>query len=208
MRQGGWCWGPGTRGGAKRVGWGQCRHSPMRSSSPRPAAGSKPAHHARKANRSLTMATYQLNVNGQRKEVNVDPSTPLLWVLREELKMTGTKYGCGISACGACTVHLGGIATRSCVVPISLIGDRPIVTIEGIGQDPVGRVVQDAWVEKDVVQCGYCQSGQIMSAVALLKASPKPTDTNIEESMGGNLCRCAIYVRIREAIKSAAGQLK
>ena len=110
------------------------------------------------------MATYQLNVNGQRKAVNVDPSTPLLWVLREELKMTGTKYGCGISVCGACTVHLDGVATRSCVVPISLVGDRRIVTIEAIGSDPVGRVVQEAWVEKDVVQCGYCQSGQIMSA--------------------------------------------
>jgi len=152
------------------------------------------------------MATYKLTVNGQHKEVNVDPSTPLLWVLREELKMTGTKYGCGISACGACTVHVDGVATRSCVVPVSLIGG-PIITIEGIGQDAVGRAVQDAWVEKDVVQCGYCQSGQIMSAVALLKATPKPTDTNIEESMGGNLCRCATYVRIREAIKSASGQI-
>ena len=154
------------------------------------------------------MATYQLNVNGQSKGVNVDPSTPLLWVLREELKMTGTKYGCGISACGSCTVHVAGIATRSCVVPVSLIGDRPIVTIEGIGQDPVGRAVQDAWVEKDVVQCGYCQSGQIMSAVSLLKTTPKPTEQDIEESMGGNLCRCATYVRIREAIKSASQQLK
>ena len=154
------------------------------------------------------MATYQLNVNGQSRQVNVDPSTPLLWVLREELKMTGTKYGCGISACGACTVHVAGVATRSCVVPVSLIGDRPVVTIEGIGTDPVGRVVQEAWVDKDVVQCGYCQSGQIMSAVALLKETPKPTDTNIEESMGGNLCRCATYVRIREAIESAAQQLK
>ncbi|PYS41774.1 MAG: (2Fe-2S)-binding protein [Acidobacteria bacterium] len=153
------------------------------------------------------MATYQLNVNGQRKQVNVDPSTPLLWILREELKLTGTKYGCGISACGACTVHVDGIATRSCVVPVSLVGDRPIVTIEGVGTDPVGRAVQDAWIEKDVVQCGYCQSGQIMSAVALLKAMPKPTDTNIEESMGGNLCRCATYVRIREAIKRAAQQV-
>jgi len=153
------------------------------------------------------MVTYQLNVNGQSKQVNVDPSTPLLWVLREELKMTGTKYGCGISACGACTVHLAGIATRSCVVPVSLIGDRKITTIEGVEQDPVGRAVQNAWVEKDVVQCGYCQSGQIMSAVALLKATPKPTDRNIEESMGGNLCRCATYVRIREAIKSAAAQV-
>jgi len=153
------------------------------------------------------MASYQLTVNGQHKQVNVDPSTPLLWVLREELKMTGTKYGCGISACGACTVHLDGVATRSCVVPVSLIGSRPILTIEGVAQDAVGRKVQDAWVEKDVVQCGYCQSGQIMSAVALLKATPKPTDQNIEESMGGNLCRCATYVRIREAIKSASQQL-
>jgi isoquinoline 1-oxidoreductase alpha subunit len=154
------------------------------------------------------MATYQLTVNGQRKQVNVDPSTPLLWVLREDLKMTGTKYGCGISACGACTVHLDGVATRSCVVPISLVGNRPIVTIEGVGNDPVGKAVQNAWVEKDVVQCGYCQSGQIMSAVALLKATPKPTDQNIEESMGGNLCRCATYVRIREAITNASRQLK
>jgi len=154
------------------------------------------------------VATYDLNVNGQRKQVNVDPSTPLLWVLREELKLTGTKYGCGISACGACTVHVAGIATRSCVVPVSLIGDRPIVTIEGIANDRVGRAVQDAWVEKDVVQCGYCQSGQIMSACALLKANPKPTDANIEDSMGGNICRCGTYFRIREAIKSASGQLK
>jgi isoquinoline 1-oxidoreductase subunit alpha len=122
--------------------------------------------------------------------------------------MTGTKYGCGISACGACTVHLAGIASRSCVIPVSLVGDRKITTIEGLAHDPVGRVVQDAWVEKDVVQCGYCQSGQIMSAVALLKATPKPTDANIEESMGGNLCRCATYVRIREAIKSAAEQIR
>ena len=154
------------------------------------------------------MTTYQLTVNDQRREVDVDPTTPLLWVLREELKMTGTKYGCGISACGACTVHLGGVATRSCVVPVSLIGDRPIITIEGIGTDPVGRAVQDAWVEKDVVQCGYCQSGQIMTAVALLKDKPRPTDANIEESMGGNLCRCGTYVRIREAIQTASAQLK
>jgi len=154
------------------------------------------------------METYKLTVNGQPKEVTVDPGTPLLWVLREDLKMTGTKYGCGIAACGACTVHVAGVATRSCVVPVSLIGDRPIVTIEGIGQDPVGRVVQDAWVSEDVVQCGYCQSGQIMSVVALLKRTPKPTDTNIEQSMGANICRCGTYVRIREAIKSASQQLK
>ncbi len=154
------------------------------------------------------MATYQLTVNGQSREVKVDASTPLLWVLRDELKMTGTKYGCGVSACGACTVHVAGIATRSCMVPVSHIGERPIVTIEAMAQDPVGRAVQDAWVSEDVVQCGYCQSGQIMSAVALLKHTPKPTDTNIEESMGGNICRCATYVRIREAIKLAAQQLK
>ena len=153
------------------------------------------------------MATFQLNVNGERREVNVDPSTPLLWVLREDLKMTGTKFGCGISACGACTVHVAGIATRSCIVPVSHIGERPIVTIEGIAQDAVGRAVQDAWVENDVVQCGYCQSGQIMSACALLKSTPKPTEKNIEESMGGNICRCGTYPRIRTAIQSAAAQI-
>jgi isoquinoline 1-oxidoreductase alpha subunit len=154
------------------------------------------------------MTTFQLTINGKSRDVNVDPSTPLLWVLREELKMTGTKYGCGVSACGACTVHLNGVATRSCMVPVSLIGKRSIVTIEAMNQDPVGRVVQDAWVAEDVVQCGYCQSGQIMSAVALLKHTPNPSDTNIEESMGGNLCRCATYVRIREAIKVAARNIK
>jgi isoquinoline 1-oxidoreductase subunit alpha len=154
------------------------------------------------------MTTYELTVNGQRKEVDVDPSTPLLWVLRDAMQMTGTKFGCGISVCGACTVHLDGIATRSCVVPVSLIGDRAILTIEGMGQDPVGRVVQHAWMEKEVVQCGYCQSGQIMTAVALLKDKPRPTDKNIEESMGGNICRCGTYARIREAIKTAAAQLK
>jgi isoquinoline 1-oxidoreductase subunit alpha len=154
------------------------------------------------------MATYQLNVNGRMRDVSADPGTPLLWVLREDLKLTGTKYGCGIAACGACTVHVAGIATRACVVPISLIGDRPIVTIEAMAGDPIGRAVQDAWVSHDVVQCGYCQSGQIMSAVAMLKSTPRPTDTNIEESMGGNICRCGTYVRIREAIKAAAQQLQ
>jgi len=152
-------------------------------------------------------ANLQAHGNGEAREVTVDPGTPLLWVLREDLKMTGTKYGCGISACGACTVHLGGVATRSCVVPVSLIGDRPIVTIEAIGQDRVGRAVQDAWVAEDVVQCGYCQSGQIMSAVALLKSRQKPADADIEQSMGGNLCRCGTYVRIRKAIKAASQQL-
>jgi isoquinoline 1-oxidoreductase alpha subunit len=153
------------------------------------------------------METYKLTVNGQPKEVTADPSTPLLWVLREELKITGTKYGCGIAACGACTVHVGGQAARSCVLPVSLVNDRPIVTIEAMAEDPVGRVVQNAWVDEDVVQCGYCQSGQIMSAVALLKSTPKPTDKDIEESMGANLCRCGTYVRIRQAIKTAARQL-
>lgn len=154
------------------------------------------------------MPTYQLNVNGERREVSVDGSTPLLWVLREDLNMTGTKYGCGVSACGACTVHVGGVATRSCMLPVALLGERPVVTIEAMDEDPVGRVVQDTWVERDVVQCGYCQSGQIMTAVALLKSKPRPTDTDIEQSMGGNICRCGTYVRIREAIKAAAQQLK
>src|SRR5580700_8140429 len=121
------------------------------------------------------METYNIIVNGLAKRVSVDPGTSLLWVLREEWKMTGTKYGCGIAACGACTVHLGGVATRSCVVPVSLIGSRKIVTIEAMADDPVGRVVQNAWVTHDVVQCGYCQSGQIMSAVALLKSISNPT---------------------------------
>lgn len=153
------------------------------------------------------MSTFKLTVNGEHREVNVDPSTPLLWVLREDLKLTGTKFGCGISACGACTVHVGGIATRSCIVPISHLGDRPVITIEAMSTDPVGRVMQDAWVAEDVVQCGYCQSGQIMTACALLKQTPRPTEQNIEESMGGNLCRCGTYPRIRAAIKTAAAQL-
>jgi isoquinoline 1-oxidoreductase subunit alpha len=154
------------------------------------------------------METFNITVNGQPRSVSVDPGTPLLWVLREELKLTGTKYGCGIAACGACTVHLDGVATRSCVVPISHVGNRPVITIEAMANDPVGKAVQDAWVARDVVQCGYCQSGQIMSAVALLRINRKPTDANIEESMGGNLCRCATYVRIREAVKAASEQLK
>ena len=152
------------------------------------------------------MAKYQLNVNGKVRQVDADPTTPLLWVLREELKLTGTKYGCGVSACGACTVHVGGEAARSCVLPVSLVNDRPIVTIEAMAEDPLGRAVQDAWVAEDVVQCGYCQSGQIMSAVALLRKNRRPTERNIEESMGGNLCRCGTYARIRQAIRAAAKQ--
>ena len=152
---------------------------------------------------------YELHVNNQSYSVDVEPGTPLLWVLRDTIGLVGTKFGCGIAACGACTVHLGAIATRSCVVPVSLIGGRPIVTIEGIGQDSVGRAVQDAWVSEDVVQCGYCQSGQIMCAVALLKTKlgSKPTDTQVEQSMGGNICRCGTYVRIREAVTAAWQEL-
>ena len=150
------------------------------------------------------METFKLTVNGQQKEVIADPGTPLLWVLREDLKMTGTKYGCGIAACGACTVHVGGVATRSCVVPVSLVGNRPIVTIEAIADDAVGRVVQDAWVAQDVVQCGYCQSGQIMQAAALLKKHPNPTDLDIDQEMEGNICRCGTYQRIVRAVERAA----
>jgi isoquinoline 1-oxidoreductase subunit alpha len=153
------------------------------------------------------VATYSLTINGRPTEVAVDPGTPLLWVLRDHLKMTGTKYGCGIGACGACTVHLAGVATRSCVVPMSLLGNRAVATIEAMSSDPVGRRVQDAWVSTDVVQCGYCQSGQIMTAVALLKTVAKPTDAQIEQSMGGNICRCGTYVRIRQAIRNVSQQL-
>ena len=154
------------------------------------------------------MATYSLTINGRPAEVAVDPETPLLWVLRDRLKMTGTKYGCGIGACGACTVHLAGVATRSCLLPIALLGNRAVVTIEAMSNDPVGRRVQDAWVSTDVVQCGYCQTGQIMTAVALLKKVPKPTEAQIEHSMGGNICRCGTYVRIRQAIRNASQQLE
>lgn len=153
------------------------------------------------------METINLTVNGQQKQVTTDPGTPLLWVLREDLKMTGTKFGCGIASCGACTVHVGDVATRSCVLPVSLVGNRPVVTIEAMSEDRIGRTVQDAWVSTDVVQCGYCQSGQIMSAVALLKSIPSPSDTNIEQALGGNICRCGTYVRIREAIKAGAKRL-
>jgi aerobic-type carbon monoxide dehydrogenase small subunit (CoxS/CutS family) len=141
-------------------------------------------------------------------DVTADPGTPLLWVLREHLKLTGTKYGCGIQVCGACTVHVGGVATRSCGLPVAMVEGRPIVTIEAMAQDAVGRAVQEAWVAHDVVQCGYCQSGQIMTAVAFLKQTPHPNDANIEKSMGANICRCGTYVRIREAIQTAAHQLK
>jgi isoquinoline 1-oxidoreductase alpha subunit len=145
-----------------------------------------------------------LNINGRDQLVDVPPDMPLLWVLRDVLGMTGSKFGCGIAQCGACTVHVGGAAVRSCLLPVSAIGDRPIVTIEAVGDTPVGEKIQKAWLDKEVVQCGYCQSGQIMSAVALLNQIPKPTDADIDAAMSGNICRCGTYVRIRDAIHAAA----
>jgi isoquinoline 1-oxidoreductase alpha subunit len=144
-----------------------------------------------------------LRVNGRSREVASSPDTPLLWVLRDELGLTGTKYGCGVAQCGACTVHVGGEPTRACVTPLSDVGDREVVTIEG-ASGPVAHAVQDAWRRLEVVQCGYCQSGQVMSAIALLSAKRRPTDDDIDEAMTGNLCRCATYVRIRAAIHEAA----
>jgi len=146
-----------------------------------------------------------LNVNGKRYEVDVDPDTPLLWAIRDGIGLTGTKYGCGIAMCGACTVHLDGQAVRSCSVPVSAVGARRVTTIENVAATAAGRNVQSAWEKLDVVQCGYCQSGQIMSATALLTEKPKPTDADIDAAMAGNVCRCATYVRIRAAIKAAAG---
>jgi isoquinoline 1-oxidoreductase alpha subunit len=149
---------------------------------------------------------YQLNVNGKVLSADVDPDTPLLWALRDSLGILGPKYGCGIGACGACTVHIDGQPQRSCQVPASAVGGGKITTIEGIGADAVGKKVQAAWTELDVAQCGYCQPGQIMSATALLKSKAKPTDADIDAAMSGNLCRCATYTRIRAAIKLASGQ--
>jgi isoquinoline 1-oxidoreductase subunit alpha len=145
-----------------------------------------------------------LNINGQTKTIEADPSTPLLWVLRDNLEMTGTKYGCGIAACGACTVHIDGQATRACVTPISTAEGKKITTIEGISTGKVGKAVQDAWVKHDVAQCGYCQSGQIMNATALLQSKKNPSDADIDSAMAGNICRCGTYTRIRAAIKDAA----
>ena len=146
-----------------------------------------------------------LTVNGKARQVNVDPNTPLLWVLRDTLGMTGTKFGCGAQLCGACTVHLDGQPVRSCGAPVSAAVGKKITTIEGVGATPVGKKVQAAWTELDVPQCGYCQSGQIMSASALLARTPKPTDEDIDGAMSGNICRCGTYGRIRSAIKQAAG---
>ena len=145
-------------------------------------------------------------LNGQKRELALDGETPLLWALREHLQLTGTKFGCGVALCGACTVHLDGQAIRSCVTPVSAAAGKKITTIEAIGNDPVGAKVQDAWRRIDVVQCGYCQSGQIMSATALLHATPKPGDADIDNAMAGNICRCGTYNRIRKAIKIASGQ--
>ncbi|MCP5304456.1 MAG: (2Fe-2S)-binding protein [Chromatiaceae bacterium] len=149
----------------------------------------------------------ELNINGQAHSVDVEPDTPLLWVLRDRLQMTGTKYGCGVGLCGACTVHLDGAAVRSCSLPVSAAVDAEITTIEAVGRDPIGRAVQQAWRQRDVVQCGYCQSGQIMSAVALLSHNPSPSNADIDGAMNGNICRCATYLRIRAAIHDAAKTL-
>jgi len=149
------------------------------------------------------MAT--LKINGALHTVDAPDDTPLLWALRDLLGMTGTKFGCGIAQCGACTVHIDGKAVRSCVLPIGALGQRAVTTIEGVGATPAGAKVQTAWLDLEVIQCGYCQSGQIMSAAALLATTPRPDDADIDAAMAGNICRCGTYVRIREAIKRAAG---
>ena len=152
------------------------------------------------------MAQFNISINGEKKQVDVDPSTPMLWVLRDHLQMTGTKYGCGIAQCGACTIHLNGSAVRSCQLPISAIGDKAIITIEGLSANG-DHPVQQAWLEHDVPQCGYCQAGQIMSAAALLKDNPAPSDAEIDVAMNGNICRCGTYTRIKKAIKTASTKL-
>ncbi|NOT73522.1 MAG: (2Fe-2S)-binding protein [Cyclobacteriaceae bacterium] len=151
------------------------------------------------------MATLNLDINGKKLAVDVDPKTPLLWVLREHLNLVGTKYGCGIAQCGACTVHLEGTAVRSCSLPVSAVANKKITTIEGLSENG-DHPVQKAWLELDVAQCGYCQTGQIMSAAALLKTNPNPTDAQIETAMTGNICRCGTYLRINDAIRSASAQ--
>jgi isoquinoline 1-oxidoreductase alpha subunit len=147
---------------------------------------------------------YEIEVNGAKRAADVDGDTPLLWVLRDVLGMTGTKFGCGKALCGACTVHIDGVATRSCITPIDAIGAAKITTIEAIGATAAGARIQKAWLDREVVQCGYCQSGQIMSAAALLASNPHPSDADIDGAMAGNVCRCGTYLRIREAIKQAA----
>jgi isoquinoline 1-oxidoreductase alpha subunit len=152
------------------------------------------------------MATFNLNVNGKKQAVDVDPETPVLWVLRDHLDLVGTKFGCGMAQCGACTIHIDGTATRSCMLPVSSVGDQKITTIEGLSEKG-DHPVQKAWLEHDVPQCGYCQAGQIMSAAALLKENPTPTDEQIETAMNGNICRCGTYVRIKAAVKTASKNL-
>jgi isoquinoline 1-oxidoreductase subunit alpha len=149
------------------------------------------------------MAKYNLKINGKNRAVDLDPSTPILWVLRDHLNLPGTKFGCGMAQCGACTVHLDGTSVRSCSLPVSAVGKSAITTIEGLSENGT-HPVQKAWLEHDVAQCGYCQTGQIMSASALLKSNPKPTDEDIDNAMSGNICRCGTYLRIKEAIKSVA----
>ena len=151
------------------------------------------------------MPAFTLRVNGTPRTLDVDADTPLLWVLRDVLHLTGTKFGCGIAQCGACTVHLNGVATRACTTPISRVGERAVTTIEGLSPDG-SHAVQRAWAEIDVPQCGYCQSGQVMAAAALLARTPKPTDADIDDAMVGNICRCGTYDRIRQAIHRAAGE--
>ena len=149
------------------------------------------------------MPTYQITVNGASREVDADADTPLLWVLRDDLDLHGTKFGCGMAMCGACTVHVGGNAVRSCSVPVSAVGSNAVTTIEGLSEKG-DHPLQIAWVEQDVAQCGYCQTGQIMNAAALLKRNPNPSDEEIDSAMSGNICRCGTYLRIKEAIKTAA----
>jgi isoquinoline 1-oxidoreductase alpha subunit len=151
------------------------------------------------------MMAFTIDVNGEKRTADVDGDMPLLWVLRDVLDLKGSKFGCGIGACGACTVHLDGKAARSCVTPIASVGTAKVTTIEGIGATPLGSRVQNAWLNVDVVQCGYCQAGQIMSATALLAETPRPADQDIDRAMAGNVCRCCTYTRIRAAIKKAAG---
>jgi isoquinoline 1-oxidoreductase alpha subunit len=149
----------------------------------------------------------RLNVNGKDVDVDVDSKTPILWALRDTLGMTGTKFGCGQALCGACTVHMNGAAIRSCITPVSAAEGQKITTIEAVGEDRIGKAVQTAWIKHDVAQCGYCQSGQVMSAAALLKSNRKPSDKDIDQAMAGNICRCGTYTRIRAAIHDAAASL-
>ena len=150
---------------------------------------------------------FAIKVNGNVHSVDVDGDTPLLWVLRDVIGMTGTKFGCGLALCGACTVHIDGVASRSCITPIEIVGNSDVTTIEAIGATAAGAKIQKAWLDREVVQCGYCQSGQVMAAAALLAKKKRPTDADIDEAMAGNACRCATYVRIRAAIKEASKAL-